>query len=91
MIFSSWQFIFLFMPAAVAGYLIIPAKWDIGRKVWLILASFGFYGYWKIDYVPLITFSILFNYAIAEGMFRLHGGPKAKLLLFFTGVRLTEF
>jgi len=82
MIFSSWQFIFLFMPVAVAGYLLIPAKWDLGRKIWLILASFVFYGYWKIDYVPLIIFSILFNYAIAEGMFRLHGGPKAKLLLF---------
>ena len=28
--------------------------------------SLFFYGYWKIEYIPLLLFSICFNYAAAE-------------------------
>lgn len=66
MLFSSWQFIFLFLPAVLSGFFALPVKPVWVRKVWLLLASFVFYGYWKIEYVPLLLISIGFNYTFAE-------------------------
>ena len=66
MLFSSWQFIFLFLPVALAVFFLIPAQPAWPRKIWLLLASLFFYGYWKVEYIPLLLFSITFNYTIAE-------------------------
>jgi hypothetical protein len=52
---------------------LLPASWRDRRKVWLCLASLFFYGYWKIEYVPLLLFSIGFNYAIAGMIHRWRG------------------
>jgi D-alanyl-lipoteichoic acid acyltransferase DltB (MBOAT superfamily) len=82
MIFSSWQFILVFLPLAVVVYLAIPTRWGTARKLWLALSSFVFYGYWRIDYIPLLVFSILFNYVIAEWMFRKHGRSRTGWVLF---------
>jgi alginate O-acetyltransferase complex protein AlgI len=70
MLFSSWQFIFVFLPIAVSGFFAIPARAQVVRKWWLLATSLVFYAYWKVEYVPLLLFSIGFNYAIAEGITR---------------------
>jgi alginate O-acetyltransferase complex protein AlgI len=81
MIFSSWEFILVFLPLALLVFQLIPRRWQVWRKLWLAAASFIFYGYWKIDYIPLLVFSILFNYGIAEWMFREHGGRRSGWIL----------
>jgi alginate O-acetyltransferase complex protein AlgI len=81
MIFSSWQFITVFLPAVLLVFLSIPSRFGFFRKLWLSLASFIFYGYWRLEYVPLLALSILFNYGMAEWMFRNHGTRRAKWLL----------
>jgi D-alanyl-lipoteichoic acid acyltransferase DltB (MBOAT superfamily) len=58
MLFSSWQFIFLFLPVTVAGFFLIPAQPAWSRKIWLLAASLYFYGHWKIEYIPLLALSI---------------------------------
>ena len=58
MLFSSWQFIFLFLPVSLAVFFLIPAQPAWPRKIWLLLASLFFYGYWKVEYIPLLIFSI---------------------------------
>ena len=73
MIFSSWQFIFVFLPAALAGFFLLPPRFRAARKVWLLLASFVFYGFWKLEYVPLMALSIGFNYAVSETLVRWRG------------------
>ena len=85
MLFSSWQFIFVFLPLAVAGFFAIPARAQVARKWWLLVASLAFYAYWKVEYVPLLLFSIGFNYAVAEGIHRLRGKPASRAVL-ITGV-----
>jgi alginate O-acetyltransferase complex protein AlgI len=80
-IFSSWEFFLVFLPVALLVFLLIPRKWPVGRKLWLAAASFIFYGYWKIDYIPLLVFSILFNYGIAEWMFQVHGRRRSGWIL----------
>ena len=70
MLFSSWQFIFVFLPIAVAVFYAIPARAQVARKWWLLATSLFFYGWWKVEYVPLLLLSIGFNYAAAEGITR---------------------
>src|SRR6266498_1431823 len=87
MLFSSWQFIFLFLPATLAGFFILPAQPAWPRKIWLLAASLFFYGYWKIEYVPLLLFSIGANYTVAELITR-HRHHRAARVVFIIGVSL---
>ncbi len=65
MLFNSWQFIFLFLPTCFLGYFsLIRLNYFLGGKIWLVLCSFFFYGYWKFDYLSIILYSILFNYSL---------------------------
>jgi len=79
MLFSSWNFMVYFLPVVLVVFYLIPAHCHVSRKLWLIGASFFFYGYWKVEYVPLLVFSILANYAVAEGIIR--SSVRAKTIL----------
>ncbi len=81
MLFSSWQFIFLFLPVTLAVFFLIPPQPSWPRKIWLLAASLFFYGYWKIEYIPLLLFSICFNYAIAEIITRHRHHPAARVTI----------
>jgi len=70
MLFSSWSFVVYFLPVVLLVFYLVPASFRVTRKCWLILASLFFYGYWKVEYVPLLMASILANYAFAETMVR---------------------
>lgn len=81
MIFSSWHFICIFLPIAILGFDSIPARYPVWRKVWLIIASLCFYAYWKVEYLPLITFSIVINYITSDLIYRHHATKKSHLIL----------
>ncbi len=87
MLFSSWQFIFLFLPVTLIGFFALPPEPRWPRKVWLLVASLFFYGYWKIEYIPLLLFSICFNYSVAEFITR-HRHRKAARGAIIVGVGL---
>ena len=64
MVFSSLEFIYLFMPPVLAGFLILRhIGWERGIIWWLIIASLGFYGWWNPVYLPLLLGSVIVNYA----------------------------
>ncbi len=66
MLFNSYEFIFLFLPLAFAGYFLLRTiSWDILSKIWLVLASLFFYAYWNPVYLPVIIFSLFFNYGFS--------------------------
>lgn len=69
MIFSSWQFIFLFLPITFYIYFFLN-HWRLitAGKVWLVAASLFFYAYWDASYLPLILGSIFLNFAIGTGL-----------------------
>jgi D-alanyl-lipoteichoic acid acyltransferase DltB (MBOAT superfamily) len=87
MLFSSWQFIFLFLPVTLVVFFLIPAQPAWPRKIWLLAASLFFYGYWKVEYIPLLLFSIGFNYSIAEIITRHRHRPAARAAI-IVGVSL---
>jgi len=66
MLFNSYEFIFLFLPIALLGYLGLG---KIGNgllsKSWLLLASLFFYSYWNPIYLPLLLGSIIINYYVS--------------------------
>jgi D-alanyl-lipoteichoic acid acyltransferase DltB (MBOAT superfamily) len=67
LLFTSYAFLFAFLPAALAGFF-LAGRWA-GRRaaaLWLVAASFVFYGWWTPEYVPLLALSIAGNYAIAR-------------------------
>ncbi|MCG6537305.1 MAG: MBOAT family protein, partial [Syntrophales bacterium LBB04] len=63
MLFNSYCYIFLFLPVVLFFYFLLSRRrFTIGSKLWLLLASLLFYGWWNPVYLPLIAGSILFNY-----------------------------
>lgn len=67
MLFNSYIFVFLFLPAAVAGYFILNRfHRDIWAKCYLFAMSLWFYGYFNYRYLPVILSSLLVNYVVAR-------------------------
>jgi alginate O-acetyltransferase complex protein AlgI len=79
MLFSSYEFILLFLPVVILVFFLIGAR-DRHRVavVWLVGASFFFYAWWNPSYLGLIVGSILFNYIVGVELSR---GEKNKALL----------
>lgn len=73
MIFSSWQFILVFLPITFFVYFFLNhCRQTIAGKVWLVAASLFFYAYWDIKYLSLILGSIFLNFAVGTGLSRAH-------------------
>lgn len=64
MLFNSVDFV-LFFPLAVGLYFALPHRW---RWAWLLAASYGFYAWWRVDYLALIAVSTLVDYVAARRM-----------------------
>lgn len=71
MIFSSYQFIFLYLPVTLAGYHLLRRT---GRvvwvKLWLVAASLVFYGLGQPDFFFGFAALVLSNYYLGEGIAR---------------------
>ncbi len=67
MLFNSYCYIFLFLPAVLFLYFFLSKRrFTVASKFWLLLASLLFYGWWNPIYLPLIAGSILFNYVMGR-------------------------
>ena len=84
MLFNSYVFLLAFLPLTLAGYYLLgllPERCP-ANKIFLILASFVFYGWNNPNYVPISAVSILANYALSQGMLRIRRrGARLPLLL----------
>ena len=72
MLFNSYVFILAFLPLTLLAYFLLgrlPERIPL-NKLFLVLASFVFYGYNNPSYVPIIVASILINYALSQLMLR---------------------
>lgn len=69
MIFSSPEFILLFLPISFLLYFYLDRiRLVLAGKVWLVAGSLFFYAYWNIAYLPLLLASIFFNFAVGTGL-----------------------
>jgi alginate O-acetyltransferase complex protein AlgI len=80
MIFSSYEFIFLFLPITFGIYFYLNKKNLINLAIlFLAIASLFFYSWWNIYYLPLILISVITNYCI--GQFLIKKVAKKNLLI----------
>ena len=69
MLFSSYEFLFCFLPITIIGYyLILNAKKVNMARGWLVIEYIIFYRWFNIKYLPIIIVSILINFAIGKGI-----------------------
>ena len=67
MLFNSLEFLLLFLPITFIVYFALNKnKLTELAKGWLVLMSLYFYAYWKLDYLPIILTSMIFNYSIGS-------------------------
>jgi alginate O-acetyltransferase complex protein AlgI len=66
MLFSSFPFLFVFLPAALVLHWLIERYVPAWRLPLLVLLSFVFYSYWDWRFSPLLMMSILINWFVAE-------------------------
>ncbi len=61
MVFSSEQFLFLYLPLFLAFYYITPARF---RSWTLVLGSYVFYAWWRVDFLLLLFLVTLWTYGL---------------------------
>ena len=82
MLFSSFEFIFLFLPITFFIYFYLNKKrLSVIAKIFLVVSSLFFYAYWNVAYLLLILISMIFNYSI--GLMLNKNNINKKLTLIF--------
>ncbi|MBO7155543.1 MAG: MBOAT family protein, partial [Campylobacter sp.] len=86
MIFSSYAFIFGFLPVMIVGfYLLKYLNYHRASNIFLVLGSLFFYAFWNVLYLPILVGSILINYLIANRILSIKsaklGGGKSLLII----------
>lgn len=66
MLFNSPEFLFVFLPLALAGFFLLGRVSTGLARSWLLLISVAFYGYWEYRSVPLLLVSISINFLIGK-------------------------
>lgn len=64
MLFTSIEFLFLFLPLTLAVYYLLPFRWNL-KNYCLLAASLGFYAWGEPKFVFAMLASIAFNYVAA--------------------------
>jgi alginate O-acetyltransferase complex protein AlgI len=72
MLFNSQIFIIWFLPAVLALYYALAAN-RVARQTLLVLASWGFYGWWDVRFVPLLIGLTVANWLIVVWFGRTRG------------------
>ena len=83
MVFSSLEFLFVFIPIVFVVYYLIPAKW---RTLWLLIGSIAFYSYGTLEqplYILLFLFSSVVNWFLG---LCIHRSQKHKKLWLTVGL-----
>ena len=62
MVFSSLEFLFLFLPITFILYFTVPMKYLKWRNLVLLITSLAFYGWGEPIYVFIMVFSIMVDY-----------------------------
>ncbi len=71
MLFTSGEFLFLFLPITLLVFFATARFVGKGAAAgWLAIASLVFYGYWRVEHTVLLVASIAFNYTFGEWILR---------------------
>lgn len=85
MLFTSWQFLLVFLPITLGGFVALQ-RWGSNELcvAWLLLASCLFYGYWSIAYFWLLAAAMTANYLAGRLIDGARG--RARRILFIVAI-----
>ncbi len=69
MLFNSAEYLLALLPAAFIGYFLLGSKGLGGAKLWLVIVSLFFYGWWNPAYLGLLGLSIAVNFWLGTRLF----------------------
>lgn len=81
MVFSSYVFIFAFLPVTLVTYFMLSKKNLALQHVFLVSASLFFYAFFNLSYLLIIVASIVANYILAKAMVAFGKHSKTVLLI----------
>jgi alginate O-acetyltransferase complex protein AlgI len=81
MLFNSYEFILVFLPATLALFFALARANLRAARLFLLAASFGFYAWWSLEYGLLIVATIVVNFAFGRTIQGLSGRHLGKVLL----------
>lgn len=64
MLFNSYAYIFAYLPISLFAFYFFAQRNPRHASLFLVVASFIFYGWWNSKYVILLLISIVFNYSV---------------------------
>ena len=85
MLFHSLNYLVIFLPSVFTIFFLIRKFSEDDGKIFLIFAGIFFYGYWNIKFIPLIIFSILFNFFLSQKI-KITDNKKKKKIILFSGI-----
>jgi alginate O-acetyltransferase complex protein AlgI len=87
MLFNSYTFLLWFLPISLIFYYLLGHYARSGAaKIWLIGASFVFYGWWNASFVLLLLGSIAFNYLLSLVILAAEEQPARQRLALTAGI-----
>lgn len=78
MVFSSESFLFLFLPVFLLFYYATPVRF---RSYPILIGSYIFYAWWRVDFLGLLFLTTCFAYVIGQQIAKHRGTPRAKMFL----------
>ncbi len=86
MVFSSFPFVFAFLPLALVGFVLCAQLGKQPAGLWLVFASLAFYAYWRLDFLPLLLISIAFNYGVGALLVRTAARARLQQAVLLVGI-----
>ncbi len=83
--FNSYPYI-AFLLVVVLAFVVLEGRFPWAKRAFLLLVSYGFYAWWRADFVLLLVGSTIVNYAIGGGITRRHALSKPVGGLLGTGL-----
>ena len=78
MLFHSFGFLCGFLPLTLVGLAASARLSGDAARLWLILCSLVFYGWWNPVFVPMLLGSVAGNFAVCGLIHRLDSAPRAR-------------
>ena len=81
MLFTSYSFLFLFLPVVLVAHQLAPRGWRHGV---LLVASYLFYGWWRLDFALLLLGSALLDFSCGKWIHRASDPALRRRFLFLS-------
>lgn len=83
MLFSSLEFLFLFLPLSVAVYFIFPRRM---KNLWLLISGLVFYGFGEPRFLPIMMLTVVADFIFGAVISRLGAKRRAARTVMYLAV-----